>query len=65
METPVFVSTEIQNADMLLLGKNPDGTIRVTFELDTLWPKRIYNYQPWYIDRYYKFSHIMRWSNEN
>lgn len=50
----IWKSKELKNSFLKILGKNPNGTIAVTFEMNNMTPTNIHNYQQWYLEQYYE-----------
>ncbi len=50
--------------ELLILSQNKDGSIKVTFNLNTPFPKRTYNYQMKYLEEYYEYSYNINWIND-
>ena len=55
METhQIWKSKELKNQFLMILGKNPDGSVAVTFDFDHIIPGRTHNFQPWYLEQFYE-----------
>ena len=55
METhQIWKSKELKNQFLLILGKNPDGSIAVTFDFNHIDLGTVHNFQPWYLDQFYE-----------
>jgi hypothetical protein len=56
METnQVWKSKEARSYLLKILGKNPDGTILVTFDF-RLNPRRVHNYTVEYLEQFYEYA---------
>jgi hypothetical protein len=51
----VWKSKEAKSYLLKILGRNPDGTILVTFDF-RLNPRRVYSYPLWYLEQYYEYA---------
>jgi hypothetical protein len=59
----LWKNKQISNHQLVVLSKNPDGSLNTTFELDTIDPKRIHNYQEDYLNEYYDYVGPYVWNN--
>jgi hypothetical protein len=63
MQNQIWKSKEINGNLLKVLGKNTDGSIAITFDMG-LNPKRINNYQEWYLKHYYEYAgYTSYWSH--
>lgn len=51
----VWKSKESKSYLLKILGKNPDGTVLVTFDF-RLNPRNVHSYQPWYLEQFYEYA---------
>jgi hypothetical protein len=59
----IWKSKEIKRHSLLILGKNPDGSIIVTFDFNHISPGKTHNFQPWYLEQFYeKTEETLRWT---
>lgn len=59
-------SKELKRNFLKILGKNPNGTIALTFEVEKMTPKRIHNFNLDYLEMYYEpTGTIQQWTLDN
>lgn len=51
----VWKSKETKSVLLKIMGPNPDGTIKVTFDF-RLNPRTTHNYTKWYLEQYYEYA---------
>jgi len=51
----VWKSKETKNVLMKIIGPDPNGSIRVTFDF-RLNPRRTHTYPKWYIEKFYEYA---------
>ncbi len=62
METPIWKSKEIKGLFIILLGENPDGTVKLSFQVNKRVPTRTHNYTKDYLQTFFEYHDKMTWS---
>lgn len=60
----IWRSKEVKNVELGIVSKNQDGSFNVTFQVEKLFPSRLFKYWPVYLEMYYEYSYDMNWTTE-